>query len=231
MNASDDLPLPLSPVMTTSRTMRLQARAQVGQKAKVREHAKTQGGMVSALYGSTEQGTASLRYGGSFSPKSAWRVFAKHRRVDDLHDMDGRKFRGALESNYAGFRTDSEPDGRSRFTLQGGAAVSRTRDTILRPDLGVASMAEYSVPNDMEDVALQASWSRSLGGAASVSLQGFLSHFHIDTSDVRGRSPGGHPFGVEGARAADREERCDEPEADDDRHFLPTGTTDRKSVV
>ena len=36
--------------------------------------AETQGGMVSALYGSTEQGTASLRYGGSFSPKSAWRV-------------------------------------------------------------------------------------------------------------------------------------------------------------
>lgn len=146
--------------------------------------AETRGGMVSALYGSTEQGTAGLRYGGRFSPESAWRVFAKHRRVDDLHDMDGRKFRGALESNYAGFRTDTEPDGRSRFALQGSAAASRTRDTILRPDLSAASIVEYNVPSDMEDVALQASWSRSLGDTASVSLQGFLSHFHIDTSDV-----------------------------------------------
>jgi iron complex outermembrane receptor protein len=145
--------------------------------------ADTQGLLAGVTYGTLERGTFSLRHGGAFTPENTWRVFAKHRSVDDLQNMDGRKVPTNLDTTSLGFRADTEPTPDSQFMLQGGAVLVQTTDTTFRPDLTLGT-ATYKSESDLADLHIQASWTQKLDDTTSWTLQGFISRFKTDTPGV-----------------------------------------------
>ena len=78
---------------------------------------ETQGGLLTAHSGTTEQGAA-LRYGGAIGDNGHYRVYAKAMEVDNTERADGSPIPDGFDRLRAGFRADWNFD-QSQFTLQG----------------------------------------------------------------------------------------------------------------
>ena len=146
--------------------------------------AETQGFMASALYGNVEEGTATLRYGDAFSPENTWRIFAKYRNLDGLHDMDGEKTHDEQHNLRAGFRTDLSPDRDSSLTFLGDLTLGWTKNLFLYPDIAESMVFEHKASSDIADLNMRGRYSRTLGADSSISIQAFLSRFSLETSDL-----------------------------------------------
>lgn len=83
--------------------------------------ADTQGALLQAGAGSTGDGDAYLRYGGTGEAGTAWRVWTRYGRHGGLEDAAGTPIRDAWSSVRGGFRADGQLTPEIRYTLQGDA--------------------------------------------------------------------------------------------------------------
>jgi iron complex outermembrane recepter protein len=89
----------------------------------------TQGGLVVGGYGTEEQGTATLRYGGRLSETATYKVFAKYFNRDESVLANGDEANDAWHMYRGGFRTDWEPGDKNLLTFSGTAYSGSLRDT------------------------------------------------------------------------------------------------------
>jgi iron complex outermembrane receptor protein len=89
----------------------------------------TQGALVTAGYGTEEQGFGAIRYGGKLGDHGAYRLYAKYFNRDDSAAGGRGEASDAWESLRAGFRTDWEPSAQNLFTVQGDIYQNRMDQT------------------------------------------------------------------------------------------------------
>ncbi len=81
---------------------------------------ETQGGLVSALAGSEDQGIVSLRYGDAINSQTHFRVYSKYSNRDGLVDEQDNDAHDSWEVSRGGFRLDWHSlAGTERFKIQG----------------------------------------------------------------------------------------------------------------
>ncbi len=86
----------------------------------ITKHSKeTQGGFVSAGYGTEERGFGSVRYGASMGDDAFFRVYAKGFHRDEQKWANGDDAHDNWEGLCGGFRADWSDSDKNSFTLQG----------------------------------------------------------------------------------------------------------------
>ena len=102
----------------------------------------TQGALVTAGYGTEEQGFGAVRYGGPLGDHGSYRLYGKFFNRDDSILANGDDANDRWESLRGGFRTDWEPSEQDSFTLQGDAYSNREHQTfdLLTPVFPFSSM-------------------------------------------------------------------------------------------
>lgn len=84
-----------------------------------RDSADTQGSLVSATGGTSEQPLVSARYGGRLSDTTTYRAYAKGFRRESYDNPGGGEANDGWHSARTGFRADSRYSARDSFSLQG----------------------------------------------------------------------------------------------------------------
>jgi iron complex outermembrane recepter protein len=84
-----------------------------------KDSANTQGGLISAIAGTSEQPLVSTRYGGKIDDKTTYRVYAKGFQRDSYEKPNGDDANDSWENVRTGFRADSRYTDKDTFSLQG----------------------------------------------------------------------------------------------------------------
>ena len=93
----------------------------------------TQGGLLSTTYGTEDQPSATVRYGGELGTNLFYRAYVKYFNRDDFVDSAGKDTADEWNATRGGFRVDWEPSDINRLTLQGDYYQSDTGETVDQP--------------------------------------------------------------------------------------------------
>lgn len=129
----------------------------------------TQGTMVSAGVGSTENGAA-VRYGGKVNEDTTFRLYAKGFDRDHTELANGNSVHDSWNKQQAGFRLDSA-NGDDQLTLQGDVYDGSI-------DQQIGSDKSISGGN------LLGRWNRALDGGANIQVQTYYDHTDRDYPGV-----------------------------------------------
>src|SRR6185369_11165887 len=67
----------------------------------------------------------SLRYGGKFGPRTAYRVYAKYSETDWTYLPNGQHAQPSTDFFQTGFRSDTQVDSDTSLTLQGDVYTNK----------------------------------------------------------------------------------------------------------
>jgi iron complex outermembrane recepter protein len=136
----------------------------------------TQGGLLTAGGGSTEQGFGTLRYGEKIGQHAAYRVFGKYFNRGGFDDLARRKAGDSWGMNRGGFRTDWDISQRDSITVQGdiydgpkGQPYGPT--PTLTPPFSTSS---GRVVKDTDGGNVLARWNHTLRGGSEMRLQAYF---------------------------------------------------------
>jgi len=88
----------------------------------------TQGGFVSSIYGSKEQGTGEFRYGFQPAKDLSFRIYGKYENVVASDPLPGVRDFDTLRNGLIGFRTDYRPSSDDHIRLSSEASSTRAGD-------------------------------------------------------------------------------------------------------
>lgn len=110
----------------------------------------TQGGLLSSIYGTKEQGTGEFRYGLQPVQGLSLRIYGKYDNMAASDPLPGAQKFDELENGLIGFRADYRPDKDDHFNLSSEAASTRAGDVqVLFPG---AAPNLYNQTGDAENV-------------------------------------------------------------------------------
>jgi len=137
----------------------------------------SQGLMVSALYGTKENGTGTVRYGGKLSDRNTYRVYGKYRNQEGFETLNGDELHDGVESGQAGFRMDLQPDTTSTLMVQGDIYSGLTSGNVLYPELApLPSMVQRHNDSEVMNADILGRYEHNLGDDSSYSFQTYYSH-------------------------------------------------------
>lgn len=146
--------------------------------------ADTQGGLVSAGGGSSENGFGTLRYGFKPSGKSDLRLYAKHVDRNEGVLSNGTDANDAWHLTTGGFRLDSQPDEDDALTLQGDFYSGRFNETYTLYRLPTDDDPRFSWIQPATAASwggnVLARWQRTLSATDNLSLQLYYDHYQHD---------------------------------------------------
>jgi iron complex outermembrane receptor protein len=131
----------------------------------------TQGGLLTAGYGTEERAADTLQYGGAFGARGHYRVYGRYIRHDSTVEPSGVDSRDEWDGRRAGFRADWDLSARDALTLMG--------DTYGNHGPSVGSSASltppYSTPFDSQQAStgtdVVARWEHRHPGEGRTDLQ------------------------------------------------------------
>jgi iron complex outermembrane receptor protein len=136
----------------------------------------TQGGMVSASYGTEEQPITVVQYGGALATNLYYRVYAKYSDQTGLESSTGSATPDAASAFLGGFRMDYEPPTQNSLTLQGeyydseaGKQVDRV--TLVPPAVQPISAVEYN-----SGAHILGRWTDNFSEQSQLTLQAYFDH-------------------------------------------------------
>jgi iron complex outermembrane receptor protein len=136
----------------------------------------TQGGLVSASYGTEDQPITTVRYGGQLATNLYYRVYGKYSDHPGLESSTGSSTADSSTSLLGGFRLDYEPATQNTFTLQGnyysGTAGREVNDVTLVP-------AAVRIIDNREDNSggnILGRWTRAFSDESQLTLQMYFDH-------------------------------------------------------
>lgn len=112
--------------------------------------ANTQGGLITAGGGTEEKGFGSLRYGGNFSDKTFYRIYAKYSNRDGFTDIDNKDTPDGREMQQGGFRLDWEPETTKKVTFQGDIFSGKSGRRYTLPSLSASPDFEFVTDEDVD---------------------------------------------------------------------------------
>lgn len=130
----------------------------------------SQGTLASILYGDEEQGTFSLRQGGSFGVDGSYRVYAKGTNRDTSLTLAGDDAYDETD----GFRTGFRVDWGDKFTLQGDAYQSDTKQRRRVYSLIAPYLSEQDQNIRYEGINLLGRWTDKHDDGSQLSVQSFI---------------------------------------------------------
>nr|WP_320014560.1 TonB-dependent receptor [uncultured Desulfobacter sp.] len=140
---------------------------------------ETQGGFVQASAGSVERNIVAARYGGTMGKDKFWRIYAKHKAIDEFGRVSGENAGDDWQINQAGFRMDAQLSLADNFTLQGDLY-----DGHIHQDLNLYSeappdyMGEFPVKTDVFGGNIMGRWTKVLSGTSEMSVQMYYDVMH-----------------------------------------------------
>jgi len=138
----------------------------------------SQGGMLTAIYGTEERGTFSLRQGIQLGEEQFLRLSAKARRLDESADRTGKE----ASDDARGLRLDGRWDGRfgaHRLTLSGNYFRGDSGDRQTVPLLVPPWRASGDIRGNYDGGALVGAWEHSGPDGATTALHAFLDYSHL----------------------------------------------------
>ena len=131
----------------------------------------TQGGFVQASAGSVERNTMAARYGGTMGKDKFWRVYAKHRSIEDFQRVSGENAGDDWQINQAGFRMDAQLSLTDNFTLQGDIYDGHIHQDLYLYSAAPPYMDEFPVKTDVSGGNIMGRWTKVLSGTSDMSMQ------------------------------------------------------------
>lgn len=141
---------------------------------------ETQGGLVTGGGGTEERGFASVRYGGSTSDQTHYRIYAKYFDRAANVDAAGNDTADQWHQGRSGFRVDHKSENKDLLTFQGDIHQGRSGETATYPDRQADPPYFASVTEDHENELfggnLLGRWSRTISETSDLALQSYYDH-------------------------------------------------------
>jgi iron complex outermembrane recepter protein len=90
----------------------------------------TQGGLATVTFGTEDQPSTTVQYGGQLATNLFYRAYVKYFNRDNFVDSDGKGTADGWDATRGGFRMDWEPSAENSFTLQGDLYYSDAGETV-----------------------------------------------------------------------------------------------------
>lgn len=131
----------------------------------------TQGGFVQASAGSVEKNMVAARYGGTMGKDKFWRIYAKHKAIDEFERLSGENAGDDWQINQAGFRMDAKLSLTDNFTLQGDLYDGHIHQDLYLYSAASPYMDEIPVKTDVSGGNIMGRWTKILSGTSEMSVQ------------------------------------------------------------
>lgn len=140
---------------------------------------ETQGGLITAGYGTEEQGFGAVRYGGKLGDDVFYRVYAKVFNRDDSALPSGERNNDDWRAWRTGFRTDWEPSAQNLFTVQGDAYYGEEGQTyfLFKPTPGQQTVRSRI---DVYGGNVIGRWTHNFSAESELKLQAYYDHTSRD---------------------------------------------------
>jgi iron complex outermembrane recepter protein len=144
----------------------------------------TQGGLVSATYGTEDQPSTTARYGGTLGTNLFYRAYVKYFNRDEFVDSFGHDTVDEWNATRGGFRADWEASDINRLTLQGDYYYSDTGETVdwamLTPPF--ANRINYIDHNEGGNVLSR--WTHDFSETSQLTLQMYYDHMRQEDAPI-----------------------------------------------
>jgi iron complex outermembrane receptor protein len=153
----------------------------------------TQGGLVSASYGTEDQPITTVRYGGELATNLYYRVYGKYSDHPGLESSTGSSTADSSTSLLGGFRLDYEPATQDTFTLQGDYYSGTAGREVDHVTLVPAAVRIIDNQEDNSGGNILGRWTRAFSEESQLTLQMYFDHSRqgygvgesmLDTFDV-----------------------------------------------
>ena len=140
----------------------------------ITKHAKdTQGGLLTAGFGTEERGFGGVRYGGKHGDDLYYRAYAKYFNRDSFVDADGNDQSDDWDELRAGFRTDWETSNHTSFTFQGDIYDGSSNEKLKYADQTLLSTTIEDQEADVAGGNLLTRWNKTFSKSSDMALQAY----------------------------------------------------------
>ncbi len=133
---------------------------------------KTRGGLVSAGFGTEEQGFGGARYGDTLGEKGDYRIYAKYFDRDEAADVNGDGTSDDWQMFRSGFRMDGKLAEKDSFTLQGDVYSGENDSRSVLPSVNPPYAEIYNEEDSrMSGGNILGRWQRVFSDTSDMALQ------------------------------------------------------------
>jgi iron complex outermembrane receptor protein len=142
----------------------------------------TQGILASTSFGTEDQPSVSIRYGGQIAPNLTYRAYVKYFNREGMVDSQGNNTPDEWNSIRTGFRTDWEPSAGDLVTFQGDYYSLNARESVDLPLLIPPFSRTVVVDDSSRGGNVLGRWTRNFSDASHLSIQTYFDYFRNDQS-------------------------------------------------
>ena len=144
----------------------------------------TKGGLVSAGFGTQDQGLGTAQYGGRIGSKLDYRLFGKYLNVSDFTGTNGRPTEDAWHAVRGGMRADATLSSKDSLMVLGDLYTQE--EGTIRQDVISISPPLNGVLNSITDVSgadMVAQWTEKQSEHSETSVLFYYEHYERDSTD------------------------------------------------
>lgn len=145
---------------------------------------ETQGVLASGTYGTEDQPSTSLRYGGKLGSDCYYRVYGKYFDRAGFESTAGTSMSDSWDVARGGFRLDWEPENANRFTLLADFYDGTHGEEVVKGASNLPAQLTSGVEAGMRGANVLGRWTRQFSEDAELKLQASYDHYFM-----------GQPFG------------------------------------
>jgi iron complex outermembrane recepter protein len=146
----------------------------------------TQGGLVNVTYGTEEQPSTSIRYGGELGTNLFYRAYLKYFDRDGLVDSHGDRTADAWNATRGGFRLDWEASDINRLTFQGDYYYSDAGETVDETLLTPPFVNRVNLVDHNEGGNILSRWTHVFSETSQLMLQMYYDYIRHGDAPVVG---------------------------------------------
>lgn len=145
---------------------------------------ETQGGLLTAVYGTEEQPSISVRYGGQLQDDLHYRVYAKHSNRQGYVDNANGDAPDDWDTTRGGIRLDWEPSEMDTLTFQGEYYEATVGEYFERVRLEPPFLEGEVLHHDNHGGHLLGRWTHNVSDTSTLTLQTYYDRFRQGDGDV-----------------------------------------------
>jgi iron complex outermembrane receptor protein len=141
----------------------------------------TRGGLIEAGAGTTEQGFATVQYGGKLSKSTDYRVYTKYFNREHILNLGGQSGADGWHMLRAGFRSDSRFSSKDTLTTEGNLYAGREGELgFFLPSVTSAGFVAIPEQINLGGGFLQSTWNHAYSDRSDSSLQASFTRYRRD---------------------------------------------------
>ena len=144
----------------------------------------TQGGLVSVTYGTEDQPSTTVRYGGKIGTNLFYRVYTKYFNRDNFVDSAGHDTADQWDASRGGLRLDWEASDINRLTFQGDYYQNNTGETVDQPILTAPFVNRANFTDDNEGGNVLGRWTHDFSETSQLTLQTYYDHARQEDAPI-----------------------------------------------